>query len=59
MSNNLTLVKNIRDYAPEEMLTAYTNGGAQRYEKVADLRILPLTIHFKQNSQVTVIHLYN
>ena len=46
VSNTPTLVTNAHACMPEEMLTAYTNGGAQRYEKIADLSILALTVHF-------------
>ena len=40
---------------PDEMLTAYTNGGAQYYNKLADLRVFPLEVHFKQNSMATIL----
>ena len=40
---------------PDEMLTAYTNGGAQYYNKLADLRVLPLEVHFKQNLMATIL----
>ena len=39
------------------MLTAYTNGGAQRYDKLADLSLLPITVHFKQDSMATILSL--
>lgn len=55
VSNNPTLVSNIRTCMPDEMLTAYTNGGAQYYNKLADLRVLPLEVHFKQNSMATIL----
>ena len=42
VSNNPTLVSNIQTCMHDEMLTAYTNGGAQYYNKLADLRVLPL-----------------
>ena len=57
VSNNPTLVTNVRECMPEEIITAYTNGGAQRYKNITDLRILPLTVHFKKYSMATIFSL--
>ena len=40
VANNPNLVTNIRDCNKDEKLTAYTNGGAQSYNKLATLKIL-------------------
>ena len=55
VSNNPNLVSNIRACAADEVLLAYTNGGAQKFEKLADLNILPITVHFKVNSMATIL----
>ena len=55
VSNNLDLVTHIRGCLPNEMLTAYCNGGAQRYEELANLRLFTLTVHFKNNSMATIL----
>ena len=52
---NPILFKNIRECRSEERLTTYTNGGAQHYTQVADLLMLPLDIHFKQNSMANIL----
>ena len=55
VSNNPTLVSNIHNCMPGENLTAYTNGGAQSYNKLADLKAFPLEVYFKENSMATII----
>ena len=35
----------------------YTNGGAQKYVKLADLVLLPITVRFKENSMATILSL--
>ena len=57
VSNNPNLVTNIRDCEPENFLTAYTNGGAQLYRKEADLKLLPLVVHYKPDSMATILSL--
>jgi hypothetical protein len=55
VSNNTNMVHDIRPCSSENVLTAYTNGGAQRYESLADLRLLPITVHFKESSMATIL----
>ena len=55
VSNSPDLVSNIRNCMHGEMLTAYTNGGSQCYDQLADLRALPLQVHFKQDSLATIL----
>ena len=57
VSNNPHLVKNIRACDPNEILLAYTNGGSQKFDKLADLRFLPITVHFKEKSMATILSL--
>ena len=40
-----------------DSLTAYTNGGAQKYEHVANLKLLPVVVHFKEHSMATILSL--
>ena len=55
VSNNIALVKDVRACSEADMLTAYTNGGAQQYDKMADLRLLPITVHYKHDSMATIL----
>ena len=57
VSNNPHLVTNIRACNPNEILLAYTSGGSQKFDKLADLRFLPITVHFKEKSMVTILSL--
>ena len=36
---------------------AYTNGGAQRYDNIANLKLLPLKVYSKQNSMANILSL--
>ena len=55
VANNPDIVSNIRDCTADEKLTAYTNGGAQSYDKLATVNILPVTVHFKQASMANIV----
>ena len=57
VSNNPDLVTNIRIYSFNDILTTYKNGGAQRYDKLADLLLLPLTVRFKKELMATILSL--
>ena len=57
VSNNSDLVSNFRAYSKDDILTAYTNGGAQQYIKLADLGLLPITVYFKENLMATILSL--
>ena len=52
---NHNLVTNIRECSQAEKLTAYTNGGAQHYVKVADLIVFPIRVHFNENSMANIL----
>ena len=55
VSNNSDLVSSVRNCMPHETLTAYCNGGAQCYDKLADLLMLPIKVHFKKDSMATIL----
>ena len=57
VSNNPHLVTNIRACNPNEILLAYTSGGSQKFDKLADLRFLPITVHFKEKYMATILSL--
>ena len=57
VSNNPDLVTHIRACNPNEVLLAYTNGGSQKFDQLADFRFLPITVHFKKNSMATILSL--
>mmetsp|Transcript_11443 Transcript_11443/g.16186 ORF Transcript_11443/g.16186 Transcript_11443/m.16186 type:complete len:117 (-) Transcript_11443:1019-1369(-) len=57
VSNNPDLVTNVRACPKQDVLTAYTNGGAQQYEELADLCMLPITVYFKKKSMATILSL--
>ena len=54
VSNNPTLVTDIRECSSAESLTAHTNGGLQKYEHVANLKLLPVVVHFKDDLMATI-----
>ena len=47
ISNNINLGPNVRDCQPDQVLPAITNGGSQFYQQIADLIMLPVTVHIK------------
>ena len=55
VSNNLELVTNVEKCEPKDVLTAHTNGGSQKYDHIADLRLLPIKVHFKKDSMGTIL----
>ena len=55
VSNNLKLVTNVRKCDPQDALVALTNGGSQNYSHEADLKILPIRVHFKPDSMGTIL----
>ena len=57
VTNNPALVNDIRACKPNDRLTAYTNGGKQVYDQIANLNILPITVHFKKSSMATILSL--
>ena len=57
VTNNPALVNDIRTCKPNDRLTAYTNGGKQVYNLIANLNILPITVHLKKSSMATILSL--
>ena len=55
VSNNVNFVSNIKECNPEDKMTAFTNGGEQEYTHFADLKLLPITVHFKKDSMATIL----
>ena len=55
--NNPDLVTRIRACTPNEVLLAYTNGESQKFEQIADLCILPITVYFKANYMAIILNL--
>lgn len=53
--NNPDLVARIRACSPNEVLLACANGGSQKFVQIADLHILPITVHFKAKSMATIL----
>ena len=52
---NADLVTNISECKDDEILTMETNGGEQKYEHTATLKILPIDVHFKSDSLANII----
>ena len=48
-------MKNIRACTTEESLTAYCNGGAQLYNRIASLNMFPIKVHFKQDLLANIV----
>ena len=57
VSNNKKLVRDIVDCTRENFLTMSTNGGDKTFTKKAILRLLPIPVHFEEDSLATVISL--
>ena len=52
---NPDFVTEIRECKPCERLIAYCNGGEQKYNLVAKLVMVPISVHFKRNSMANII----
>jgi len=48
IARNSDMVVNIRKCAPDERLAVFTNGSAQTYNKMAEIFMFPITVHFKE-----------
>ena len=55
ISNNINLGPNVRDCQPDQVLPAITNGGSQFYQQIADLIMLPVTVHIKHDSMASIL----
>ena len=54
---NKHLVSNIRPCSEDDILTMVSNGGVTTYDEIADLNILPIRVHFDENSIANVLSL--
>ena len=52
---NEDIVIDIRDISSNEYVTAVTNGGSQVYKKIVHLIILPIKVHFNQDSMGNIL----
>ena len=48
VSNNPDLVTNIQVYLQIGILATYTNGGVLKYENLAELQLIPITMNFRR-----------
>ena len=55
VTHNPKLFRNIKECSPDERLTVYCNGGAQIYNLIAKLNLLPIDVHFKRNSMENIV----
>ena len=46
VSNNHNFLSNVKDCNPENRMTAFTNGGEQKYLHFTDMNLLHITVHF-------------
>ena len=53
--NNDELFSNIQDFTYENALTIITNGGSQKFSKLAPLKISTLDIHFNPDSMENIL----
>jgi hypothetical protein len=56
---NPNLVSNIKSVATNDGMTIVMNGGSQFFNQTADLNILPLKVHFKEDSLANILSLSN
>ena len=54
---NPKLVQHIRACAPGDGIPVMTNGGSQTFNKVADLNILPVEVHFNRDFLANILAL--
>ena len=52
---NSDMIINIRKWAPDERLTAFTNGRTQTYNEMAELVMFLITVYFKESSMAKII----
>ena len=53
----MELVSDVRQCSLAAGLTTHTNGGVQKHEHLANLKLLLIVVHFKDNSMATIISL--
>ena len=54
---NRDLVSNVEKCAPGKSITVVTNGGVQDFDHQADLKLLPLKVHFNEDSLANIVSL--
>ena len=54
---NKSLVKDIKDCLPGDGITVVTNGGSEKFQQQGTLKLLPLNVHFNNNSIANIISL--
>ena len=54
---NEALVENVKKCTPGSGVTVVTNGGSQTFEQVADLKLLPIQVHFNPESIANILSL--
>jgi hypothetical protein len=54
---NPNLVQNIKPIANNDGMTIVTNGGSQYFNETADLKLLPMKVHFKEDSLANILSL--
>ena len=54
---NSTLVSDIQNSAPGQGITVITNGGAQSFNQHANLKVLPLKVHYNSDSLANILSL--
>jgi hypothetical protein len=57
VSNNWSLVGNIRACTDNNTLVLSTNGGPVSFNEMADLKLFEMTVHFNENTMATVLSL--
>lgn len=55
VSNNTDNVSSIRDCSPNDCLKMFTNGSTTYYDQIATLKLLPLDVHFNEDSMATIL----
>ena len=51
------MVKNIKNCLPGDGITVVTNGGSEKFQQQGTLKLLPLKVHFNDNSIANIISL--
>ena len=57
VTNNPEHVNNIVPCDPDHRIQIVTNGGSMRYHHEADLKLMPIKVHFNECSMATIISL--
>ena len=55
VAKNPNFVIHIKECKTDERLTAYCNGGKQKYNLIAKLILFPIDVHFKHDSMANIV----